>query len=73
MGRRVADGEEEHRVGKLSVQPDVLVEWEEPELWANPSHDGPAYREQDEHPIDGQDQAGSSGYPNRVLQGVQAC
>lgn len=44
VGCRVADGEDQHRIGELSVHPDVLVKRQEPDLGPNPSHDGPADR-----------------------------
>ncbi len=64
MGGRVDDGEEKHGVGKLSVEPNVLVERDEPNLWPKEPHDRPAYWHEDEHSVESQYQAGSSRYPD---------
>lgn len=68
----VDNGEKHHGVGELSVHPEVLVEREEPDLWPNKPHNCPADREQDEHPVDAQNQAGTSGYPHGILKCVEA-
>ena len=55
MCRGVDGGEQQHRVGELSVHPYVLIERDEPDLGPEEPHDGPADGEQDEHPVDAQD------------------
>ena len=55
MGRNVNDCEEQHGVGNLAMEPEVLVQGQEPDLRTDPSHDGPAYWKQDQGGIDGQD------------------
>lgn len=47
-------GKEEHRIGKLSVHPDVLVKRYKPDLRPNEPHDGSADGEQNEHAVDAQ-------------------
>jgi hypothetical protein len=64
MGSGVNDTEEEHSVGKLSVEPDILIERDEPNLRAKKPHDRPAYWHQDEHSIESQYQPGSSRHPD---------
>lgn len=64
--------EEKHRVRKLPVHPDVLIERDEPDLWSDEAHDGPADGQQNEHAIDAQDQSGSSRQPYGILKCVEA-
>jgi hypothetical protein len=60
MRRGVDDAEQQHRIGELSVHPDVLVERKKPDLGPDEAHDGPADRKQDEHAVNAQDQASTS-------------
>lgn len=55
VSRNVDDGEEQHGVGNLTMEPQVLVQGQEPDLRTDPSHDGPTYGKQDQGGIDGQD------------------
>lgn len=71
MGRGVQDGEEQHGVGQLPMEPNVLVHGDPSDLGPNPSHDGAAYRQQDEHAVDAEYQASASGDPHRVLEQVE--
>lgn len=71
MSRSVEDGEHQHGVCQLSVKPEVLVERQEANLGSDPSHDGSADGEQDEHAIDTEDQTSTSRNPDGKLQGVQ--
>ena len=68
MRRGVDDGEQQHRVGELSVHPEILVERDELDLGTNPSHDCPADRQEDEHAIAAEDETGASRQPDGVLQ-----
>jgi hypothetical protein len=54
MGRGMQDGEEQQGVCDLPVEPNVLVEREEPDLWSEEPHNRPAYWYQDDHGVDGQ-------------------
>ena len=66
------DGEEEHGVGDLPVEPDVLVKRQPPYLRPNVPEDIPAHREQDECHIDREDQTCASRHPHREGEGVEA-
>jgi hypothetical protein len=56
----VGNGEEQHGIGELSVEPDVLIEGNKLDLGADPSHDSPAHWQEDEHSIEGQNQTGTT-------------
>ena len=47
MGESVKDGEQQHGVGDLSVEPDILIEGQPPEFGTDPSHEGAANGKQD--------------------------
>jgi len=67
----VDDGEEQHRVSNLPMEPEVLVEGKPPDLGTNPSDDSSADRQQDQSTIYGQNQTSSSGNPHGELKTVQ--
>ena len=63
---------EGHRVRDLTVEPDVLIGREQPcELGADDADDVPQHRDEDEATIERQDEAGTSGYPDRPSERVQ--
>lgn len=51
MGSCVDDGEQQHRVGKLPVHPDILIEWDELDLWPDETHDSSADGQQNKHTV----------------------
>ena len=65
------NGEEEHSVCELPMEPDVLIERKEAKLGSNPSHDRSAHGKEDKHAIDGENQTGTSRYPDGKGQHVQ--
>ena len=71
MRSGVDDGKDKHGVGELAMHPDVFVQRDEPDLGADESHDGPAYRQQNEHAIDAKHQSSTTGEPDGVLECVQ--
>ena len=71
MSERVVEGEEGHGVGDLSVEPEVLVEREELDLWPQEPHEGSAYGEENPHAVKRQDETCASRNPHRVLQSVE--
>ena len=67
----MTDGKKEHGVGKLAMEPEVLVERQPSGLWPQPTHDGAAHGQQDEGGIDAQHQAGAARDPDGVGEGVE--
>ena len=73
VGGCVDHGPECHRVGDLTVEPDVFVGGEEPgELGTDDTDDVAQHGEQNEAAIEGEDETGATGYPDGVFEGVQA-
>ena len=72
MGCGVDHSPEGKRVGDLTVEPDVLVGGEEPgDAGANDTNDVAQHGDEDEATIERQDEAGTSGYPDRPSERVQ--
>ena len=72
MPGRVHHRPKGHRVRDLTVEPDVLIGREQPcELGADDADDVPQHRDEDEATIERQDEAGTSGYPDRPSERVQ--
>lgn len=69
----MADAEEEQRVGKLAVHPQILIKGQEAYLGSDPAHNGSADGEQDEHAVDAENQTSTSRDPHRVFQCVKTC
>lgn len=67
------DAEEEKRVGKLAMHPQILIEGEEADLGPNPAHNGSADGKQDEHAVDTEHQTSTSRNPYGEFQRVKAC
>jgi hypothetical protein len=62
-----------HRVGDLTVEPDVLIGGEEPgEPWSEYANEVPQHWEEDEAAIESEDEPRTSRGPNGILQGVEA-
>jgi hypothetical protein len=59
----VKDGEKQHSVSDLSVEPLGLVEWEPSRLGSEPTEDVSAHRHDDDHSVDTQNQTGTSRDP----------
>lgn len=70
---RVDDGEQQDRVGQLSVHPEVFVQGNESEFRTDPSHDSSTDRKKNEHAVNTQDKTCTSRHPDGVLECVQAC
>jgi len=71
MGSGVDDGEKEHGVRRLPVEPLALVEGQKGDLRPQNSDDITAHRQQDEASVERQNQTGAARNPHRVLQCVQ--
>lgn len=67
----MADGEEQHGVGDLAMEPQVLIQWHPSELRPQPSDQCPTYWQQNEQRVKRQDQTGTSRNPHGKLQRVQ--
>jgi len=67
----VDDGKEQHGIGDLAMEPDVLVEGQPPDLRSDPSHNRSADGEKDQGAIDSEDETGAARNPNRMLQEVE--
>ena len=65
------DGEKEHGVCRLSVEPLALVERQELDLWAQEPQDIAAHGQQDQAAVEQQHQSGAARYPHRVRQAVE--
>lgn len=62
-----------HRVGDLTVEPNVLIGGEKPgELWSDHTNDVPQHWEEDEATIIGEHEPCASRRPDGDLQGVEA-
>jgi hypothetical protein len=72
VGCGVQDGEEEHRVCKLPMHPQVFIEWQESQLRSNDAHDGTTDGKKDEHTVYTQDETSTTRDPNGELKGIQA-
>jgi hypothetical protein len=69
----VDHGPEGHRVGDLPMEPDVLVGGEQPsQLGAHDADDVAEHWEEDEGAVEGQDEARTTGDPDRKLERVEA-
>ena len=62
----VDDGEQKHRVCRLSVEPLALVERYELDLWAQDPEDVPTHGQENKATVQSQRQSGSPRYPHRV-------
>lgn len=71
MGSCVNNGEEQHSVGDLPVEPDGLVERQKPDLGSDPSQNVPAHRENDTHGVHTQHQTRTTGHPHGELQRIE--
>jgi hypothetical protein len=67
----VSNGEEQHRVRDLTMKPEVLIQRQEPQLGPKPSHECPAYWEQDEQPVETQYQTRTTRNPDGELKRVE--
>jgi hypothetical protein len=52
MSTGVEDGEEEHGIGDLSVEPHGLVKWHPPSFGSKPTKNVPAHRHDNDHGVD---------------------
>lgn len=48
----MADGEEQHSVGDLTMEPQILIQGEEPELRAQEPDQRPTYWQEDEQCVE---------------------
>jgi hypothetical protein len=71
MGAGVQNGEKEHSIGDLSVEPLVLVKWEPSSLGAKPSENVPAHGHDDNHCVDTEDQTSTTRNPHGELKTVK--
>lgn len=71
VSSNMADRKEQHGVGDLTMEPQVLIQGDKPELWPEPPHQRPTYWQQDKQCVERQDQPGTSGYPHGKLQCVE--
>lgn len=71
MRRGMDDGEDEHGIGDLTVEPGGLVERQPSQAWSQPFDDIAAHGQQDQRPVQGEHQAGPPGDPDRVRQDIQ--
>lgn len=55
------------------MHPQILIKGEEADLGSDPSHNGSADGEQDEHAVDAEHQTSTSRNPHRVFQRVKTC
>jgi hypothetical protein len=68
----VDHGPESHRVGNLTMEPDVLVCRERPgELGADDTDDVPEHGHQDQATIEGEDKTSATGGPDGPLETVK--
>jgi hypothetical protein len=73
VGSGVDHGPEGQLVGDLTMEPDVLISWEEPsKLGANEANDVAEHGDEDETAIECQYETGTTGRPHGPGQGVQA-
>ena len=74
VGGSVDHGPKGHRVGDLTVEPDVLIGGEKPgELWSDETNNVSQHWDKDEATIVGEDKPCASGSPNGELQRVETC
>lgn len=71
MGTGVTDGEEQHGVGNLPVEPLRLIQRKPSDLGPNHSKNVPAHREDNAHGVDRQDQTRTTRDPDGVLQSIE--
>lgn len=73
MGSSVDHCPKSHRVGDLTVEPDVLIGGEKPsELGSDYTNNVSQHWEKDEAAIVGEDEPCTPRGPNRELQGIEA-
>jgi len=65
------DGEEEHAVGDLSMEPDGLVKRQPSDLGPDHSQDVPAHGHDNDHSVDREHQTSTSRNPDRVPQSIE--
>lgn len=71
MGRDVDDGPEKQLVSNLAMKPNGLVERYPFDLWADDAEQGPTHGQQDDRCVHTQDQAGTTGDPDRIFQSIE--
>lgn len=71
MRSNMGNGEEQHGVGDLTMEPEVLIQRQEPDLRSKPSHQCPTYWQQYEQPVETQHQTGTTGNPDGKLEAVE--
>jgi len=71
MGRNVDDREEQHGVSDLSMEPEILIQWQPLDLGTDPSHHGAAHGDQDECAIDCKRQTSTTRKPHGELEGIE--
>ena len=73
MSGGVDHGPESHRVGDLTVEPDVLVGGEEPgDAGANDTNDVAQHGDEDQATIEGKDETGTAGRPDGPGEAVES-
>jgi hypothetical protein len=71
MGRSVNDGEHEHGVGDLTMEPYRLIEGQPSDLRPDDSKNVSAHGHNDHHGVDGQYETGTSRYPHGKLKTIK--
>ena len=71
MSSRVQDGVEEHRVGQLAMEPEILIERQPLDLRPDPPHDGPANWQQNKHSVETENQSSTARDPDGKHEQVQ--
>ena len=73
VGRGVNHGPEGHRIGNLSVEPNVLIGREEPaEFRADEANNVAQHRDEDQASIESENETGTTRRPDRPFEGVEA-
>ena len=67
----VGNCEEQHRICDLTMEPEVLVQWQEPDLGPKPSYQCPTHWEQNEQPVETQHQTSTTRNPDGELEAVE--
>lgn len=71
MSSNMGNGEEQHGICDLTMEPEVLIQRQEPDLGSKPSHQCPTYWEQYEQPVETQYQPGTTRNPDGELEAVE--
>lgn len=71
MSSYVGNCEEQHRICDLTMEPEVLVQRQEPDLGPKPPHQCPTYWEQNEQPVETQHQTSTTRNPDGELEPVE--